>query len=57
MITLVIAFLSMHGGELVAALVSGDPALMSKAFDHLSAASTSVLAVLAALFAPSPIQQ
>ena len=57
MIALVVAFLSMHGGELVVSLLSGDQTLQLKAFDHLSAASTSVLAVLAALLAPSPIQR
>jgi hypothetical protein len=57
LITLVIAFLGMHGGELLAAMVSQDTALLGRALDHLSAASTSVLAVLAALLAPSPIQR
>ena len=57
MLTLVIAFLSMHAGGLAAALIAGDTALLSKAFDHLSAASTSVLAVLAALCAPSPLER
>ena len=56
-VALVIAFLSMHGAQLVVALLSGDQAVQLKAFDSLSAASTSVLAVLAALFAPSPMQQ
>ena len=32
-------------------------AFLGRALDHLSAASTSVLAVLAALLAPSPIQR
>jgi hypothetical protein len=57
MLALVIAFLSMHGGGLVVALLSGDQALMLKAFDQIGAASTSVLAVLAALLAPSPLQR
>ena len=56
-IALVVAFLSMHGGGLVVALLSGDQALQLKALDQLSAASTSVLAVLAALLAPSPLQR
>lgn len=56
-IVLVIAFLGMHGGELAAAAISGDKDVLLRAFDHLSMASGSVLAVLAALFAPSPLQR
>ena len=57
LIALVLAFLGMRGGELVAAMVSPVRAFLGRALDHLSAASTSVLAVLAALLAPSPIQR
>ncbi|HZS01721.1 MAG TPA: hypothetical protein VFE37_23590 [Chloroflexota bacterium] len=54
---LVIAFLGMHGGELAVAAISGDKDVLLRAFEHLSTASGSVLAVLAALFAPSPLQR
>jgi hypothetical protein len=54
---LVVAFLGMHSGELAAAVISGDKDVLLRAFDHLSAARASVLAVLAALFAPSPLQR